>query len=68
MIWGDGTVTGHQPRWLRQWTVKRLEPWTPLLPMLLCAILLAPSVVPAAGPGDAVLSLQKQMESSYAQD
>lgn len=36
------------------------------LPMLLCAILLAPSVVPAAGPGDAVLSLQKQMESSYA--
>ncbi len=51
---------------LRQWTAARLESWASLLPLTLCAILLAPSVITAAGPVDAVLSLQEQMESSYA--
>jgi len=53
-------------RRLLQCTATRLEPWAPLLPMILCAVFLAPPVIAAAGPGDAVLYLQEQMESSYA--
>ena len=37
-----------------------------LLPLIFCAALCGPPVIAAAGPGDAILPLLEQMESSYA--
>jgi hypothetical protein len=66
LCWVKGDILEVAAHRLRQWTATRTGPWGPLLPLVLCAVLLAPAVMAAAGPGDAVLSLMAQMESSYA--